>query len=55
MTGNAMTGSATTGDATTGLRWSHLFFLLSTWAVVSIVARCLLIRICSRLFCRLSR
>ena len=38
MTGNAMTGSATTGDATTGLRWSHLFFLLSTWAVVSIVA-----------------
>lgn len=33
-----MTGSATTGDATTGLRWSHLFFLLSTWAVVSIVA-----------------
>jgi hypothetical protein len=38
MTGNAMTGSATTGDATTGLRWSHLFFLLSTWALVSIVA-----------------
>ena len=38
MTGNAMTGSATTGGATTGLRWSHLFFLLSTWAVVSIVA-----------------
>jgi len=38
MTGNAMTGSATTGDAMTGLRWSHLFFLLSTWAVVSIVA-----------------
>ena len=27
-----------TGSATTGLRWSHLFFLLSTWAVVSIVA-----------------
>ena len=38
MTGNAMTGSATTGGATTGLRWSHLFFLLSTWALVSIVA-----------------
>jgi len=27
-----------TGGPTTGLRWSHLFFLLSTWAVVSIVA-----------------
>ena len=27
-----------TGGATTGLRWSHLLFLLSTWAVVSIVA-----------------
>jgi hypothetical protein len=26
------------GGATTGLRWSHLLFLLSTWAVVSIVA-----------------
>ena len=26
------------GGATTGLRWSHVFFLLSTWAVVSIVA-----------------
>jgi hypothetical protein len=26
-----------TGGAT-GLRWSHLFFLLSTWAVVSVVA-----------------
>ena len=33
-----MTGNAMTGRATTGLRWSHLFFLLSTWAVVSIVA-----------------
>ena len=33
-----MTGSATTGSAATGLRWSHLFFLLSTWALVSIVA-----------------
>lgn len=27
-----------TGTATTGLRWSHLFFLLTTWAVVSLVA-----------------
>lgn len=27
-----------TGGATTGLRWSHLLFLLSTWAVVSVVA-----------------
>lgn len=33
-----MTGSATRGSAATGLRWSHIFFLLSTWAVVSIVA-----------------
>lgn len=38
MTGAATTGSATTGRATPGLRWSHLFFLLSTWAVVSLVA-----------------
>jgi hypothetical protein len=38
MTAAATTGSATTGSATPGLRWSHLLFLLSTWAVVSIVA-----------------
>ncbi|HTG11167.1 MAG TPA: hypothetical protein VK746_10250, partial [Candidatus Eisenbacteria bacterium] len=27
-----------TGGFMKGLRWSHVFFLLSTWAVVSIVA-----------------
>jgi hypothetical protein len=38
MSGTATTGSAARGSVSPGLRWSHLFFLLSTWAAVSIVA-----------------
>ena len=35
---SAVSSADMLGGALTGLRWSHLFFLLSTWAVVSIVA-----------------